>query len=172
MGNAVSCTPFVISSNDIVKVILYNGRVKIYTRRVRAAELMLENLGEFVCDYTTLKIGHKIMGVSADEELKRHKLYFLLPIEVLHSFLTFDQFNALTHNYCSSRALLNDASFSFGEKFAFLRHFCVITSSKAKKIGDGEEVEHFIPLTAKRYSRQGSWRPALETIFETPPRAI
>ncbi|CAL5442863.1 unnamed protein product [Camellia sinensis] len=59
MGNAAtSCAPSIICSNgvEVVKVLFSDGRLEIYTRPVKAAELMVENPGHFICDSTHLKL--------------------------------------------------------------------------------------------------------------------
>ncbi|KAI8014879.1 Vesicle-fusing ATPase [Camellia lanceoleosa] len=47
-------------------------------RPVKADELMVEYPGHFICDSTHFKVGHHILGLSANEELERRcrRLYF------------------------------------------------------------------------------------------------
>ncbi|KAL1137492.1 hypothetical protein V6Z11_A12G311300 [Gossypium hirsutum] len=96
MGNAVSCTPSIISGGGAVKVVFPNGNIQMYTKSVKAADLMVENRGQFVCDSGGLKVGFRVHGLTADEELERRRLYFLLPMELLYSVLTEEEMSCLS----------------------------------------------------------------------------
>lgn len=162
MGNATSCAPSIISSGA-VKVLLSNGNLQIYTKPVKATELMLENPGQFVCDSTSLRVGHRIHGLSADEELERRQLYFLLPMELLYSVLTHEEMSCLT--YRATKALKHN---NFGKIFPVLSEFCIFPS-EAKTMINSLTIES---QPVERYSKQRSWKPALETIVETPCRRL
>ncbi|CDO98332.1 unnamed protein product [Coffea canephora] len=167
MGNVALCAPSIISSG-VVKVLFSDGRLVIYTRPVKAAELMLENPGQFVCDSSHLKIGHRIPGLSADEELEVRQIYYLLPMEMLYSVLTSEEMGSL--NDKSSKAF-KQGSLSFSKIFPVLGDFCLfpLTSETSKNLDSATNG----PEPAERYARQRSWKPALETIIEapTPPYA-
>lgn len=170
MGNVASCAPSMMISNGVAKVFTGDGRLRIYTRPVRVAELMVENPGEFVCDSSHLKVGYRIPGLSADEELELRQIYFLLPMDMLYSVLTTEEMNML--NKKASKALKQGGgggggSLNFTKIFPVLGlgDFCLFPNSETKtsesaEIECGEETE--------RYSRQRSWTPALETIVEVP----
>ncbi|KAK6921278.1 PADRE domain [Dillenia turbinata] len=158
MGNAALCAPSIIS-NGVVKVINGDGRLEVYTGPVKAAELILENPGQFICDSTNLRVGQRILGLSAQEELERRQLYFILPIEMLYSVLTHEEMSALT--YKASKALKRHASSS--SNFARIFPVCIFPSEARTTADDSSTI-------AKRYSRQRSWIPALETIEETSGR--
>jgi len=161
MGNATSCAPSIISSNGVVKVLFSdNGNLQIYTKPVKAAELMLENPGQFVCDSASLKVGYRIHCLSADDELERRQLYFVLPTELLYSVLTHEELSSLT--YKATKALKYN---NFGKIFPVLSEFCIFPSEG--KTTDSMATE---PQPMERYSKQRSWKPALETIVETPCR--
>lgn len=160
MGNAVSCTPSLIA-NGVFKVLFLDGRLETYTKPMRAAQLMLEYPGQFVCDSSYLKVGHRIQGLLADEELERRKFYFLLPMELLYSVLTHEEMSSL--NYKASRALKHGSFNNLAKIFPV----CMFLPSEPKKIeADSEVISESEPV--ERYSKQRSWRPALETIDETP----
>ncbi|XP_021909527.1 uncharacterized protein LOC110823452 [Carica papaya] len=176
MGNVASCAPSIIS-NGVIKVLPFNGgTLQIYTKPVKAGEVMVENPGEFVCDSSSLKVGQRIHGLSAEEELERRQLYFLLPMELLYSVLTHEELSSLS---CKSTKALKQAttgqySNNFGKIFPVLSEFCIFPSepktsdhhedddNKNYGSGSGENLE--------RFSKQRSWKPALETIVETPCR--
>ncbi|CAJ2675904.1 hypothetical protein L195_g022851 [Trifolium pratense] len=167
MGNVASCTP----TKVVFKVLLLDGRIEAYTKAIRAAELMLEYPGQFVCDSSYLKVGHRIQGLLADEELQRRKFYFLLPMELLYSVLTHEEMSTL--NYKASRATKHASFNNLGKIFPVLSEFCMFPSEAKRIVSEahnyyeivGEETE-----PVQRYSKQRSWKPALETIEETSSR--
>ncbi|KAF7822224.1 DUF4228 domain protein [Senna tora] len=149
MGNAASCTPSLMKGNNgggTIKVLSLDGRLESYTRAVRAAELMVENQGQFVCDSSFLKVGHRIQGLLADEELEKGRFYFLLPMELLYSVLTHEEICSM--NYRASRALKHN-------------------NNNNSKIGGFNNLGKK-KVEKKCFTKQGSWRPSLETIDETP----
>ncbi|XP_021801090.1 uncharacterized protein LOC110745322 [Prunus avium] len=174
MGNAAaSCAPsLVISSSGVVKVMFLDGRLEVYTRAVKAAELMLENPGQFVCESSSLEVGNRVHGLTADEELERRQFYFLLPMDLLYSVLTHEELSSLT--YKASKALKHRSFNSFSKIFPVLGEFCMFPSEAKrldKNIGDViSPSSHSEPMLVlvERYSKQRSWKPALETIVETP----
>lgn len=172
MGNAASCAPSIISSNGGVrKVLSVDGRIEVYTRPVKAAELMVENPGQFVCESTSLRVGNRIQGLSADEELEKRQLYLLLPMDLLYSVLTFEEMSSLT--YRTSKALKHGSFTNFGKIFpVMLSEFCIFPS-EAKTLDGSNDPSMIMNISepVKRYSKQSSWRPALETIVETPSRS-
>ncbi|KAL1137491.1 hypothetical protein V6Z11_A12G311300 [Gossypium hirsutum] len=133
MGNAVSCTPSIISGGGAVKVVFPNGNIQMYTKSVKAADLMVENRGQFVCDSGGLKVGFRVHGLTADEELERRRLYFLLPMELLYSVLTEEEMSCLSSK-----------------------------SPPQNAVNDGPKDSVVV-----RFSKQRSWKPALETIVES-----
>ncbi|XP_004503263.1 uncharacterized protein [Cicer arietinum] len=164
MGNAASCTP----TNGVFKVLLLNGRIETYTKPIRAAELMVEYTGQFVCDSSYLKVGHRIQGLLADEELERRKFYFLLPMELLYSVLTHEEMSSL--NYKASRATKHASFNNLGKIFPVFSEFCMFPSETKRitlEADHNNQVVREETEPVKRYSKQRSWRPALETIDET-----
>ncbi|KAF5469187.1 hypothetical protein F2P56_013280 [Juglans regia] len=171
MGNVTSCAPSRISSSGAVKVLFSDGRFEVYTKPVKAAELMLENPGQFVCESSTLKVGHRIQGLLADEELElRRQFYFLLPMELLYSVLTLEEMSSLS--YRSSKALKHGGFNNLGKIFPVLGEFCMFPSEAKTLNGDQDTDHHDLQQepVLQRYSKQRSWKPALETIAETPCR--
>ncbi|KAL8474680.1 hypothetical protein ACS0TY_030485 [Phlomoides rotata] len=159
MGNvALMCAPSIISSSE-VKVVSSDGRLLVYTRSVKAAEVMLENPGQFLCESTYLKVGQRIPGICAEEELERGQVYFLLPMEMLYSVLTNEELKFLSHK--TSKGTLN-----FSKIFP---EFCLFPSAAASEDNNADQhFEAIANINSSRYSRQRSWQPALETILETP----
>ncbi|XVE58877.1 hypothetical protein DITRI_Ditri04bG0204300 [Diplodiscus trichospermus] len=161
MGNAASCAPSIISSGA-VKVLFPDGNMEIYTKPVKAADLMLENPGQFVCDSSTLKVGYRIHALTADEVLERRQLYFLLPMELLYSVLTHEELSSFT---CKATKALKHATLNnLGKIFP---EFCIFPF-------EAKTPENPVMITktadsGERFSKQRSWKPALETILETTP---
>ncbi|XVF09440.1 hypothetical protein REPUB_Repub07fG0092700 [Reevesia pubescens] len=162
MGNASSCAPSIISSG-VVKVLFPDGSMQIYTKPVKVADLMLENPGQFVCDSSSLKVGYRIHGLTADEVLERRQLYFLLPMELLYSVLTHEEMSCLT--WKATKALKSATFNNIGKIFPVFSEFCIFpfeAKTPEDPVSKSDSVE--------RYSKQRSWKPALETILETPCR--
>ena len=164
MGNAASCAPSIISSG-VVKVLFPDGNMQIYTKPVKAADLMLDNPGQFVCDSSSLKVGYRIHGLTADEVLERRQLYFLLPMELLYSVLTHEELSSLT---CKATKALKHATFNNLVKiFPVFTEFCIFPFEA--KTPENPVISKTAD-SVERYSKQRSWKPALETILETPCR--
>ncbi|KAK9278858.1 hypothetical protein L1049_028437 [Liquidambar formosana] len=171
MGNSTSCAPSMIS-NGGVKVLFSDGRLEVYTRPIKAAELMLECPGQFVCDSKDLKVDHRIQGLSADEELELRQLYFVLPMDMLYSVLTNEEMSSLT--YKASKALKHRSSNNFARIFPVFSEFCIFPSEANKTLllmDNSSNAAASEPEPVERYySKQRSWRPALDTIVEAPCR--
>nr|DAD35491.1 TPA_asm: hypothetical protein HUJ06_006131 [Nelumbo nucifera] len=45
--------------------------MEIYTRPIKAGQLMQENPCQFVCDSTDLNVGHRVPGLATDVELEQ-----------------------------------------------------------------------------------------------------
>ncbi|XP_042509036.1 uncharacterized protein LOC122084668 [Macadamia integrifolia] len=162
MGNGTSCAPTIISGGA-VKVLSSDGRLEVYTRPIKAAELMLENPRQFVCNSNDLKVGHRITGLAADEELERRRLYFILPMDILYSVLTDEEMFSLS--YKASRAMKHGSSSNnIVRIFPVFGDFCMFPS----EVKTLEESTGRKPQPTERLSRQRSWKPALDTILETP----
>ncbi|KAG8388048.1 hypothetical protein BUALT_Bualt02G0084600 [Buddleja alternifolia] len=165
MGNVTAlCVPS-ITSSGVVKVLSSDGRLMIYTRApIKAAEIMLENPGKFVCESIHLKVGQRIPGICAEEELERGQLYFLLPMEMLYSVLTNEEMKCLTQK--SSKGIKQLVHFS-----KIFPEFCLFQNSTTSEANKSvlEDSELISSHSFQRLSRQRSWQPALETIIETPP---
>ncbi|EYU40372.1 hypothetical protein ABFS82_04G128700 [Erythranthe guttata] len=160
MGNVALCAPS-ITSNGVAKVLTIDGRQLTYTREpaIKAAEIMLENPGQFLCESNQLIVGQRIPGICAEEELEVGHVYFLLPMELLYSVLTDDEKKILSHKY-SKEIMKLKISKIFPE-------FCLFPNGNSDS--SMEESAEIGSQLVKRYSRQRSWQPALETIVETPP---
>ncbi|GMJ06638.1 hypothetical protein like AT1G18290 [Hibiscus trionum] len=168
MGNAVSCAPSITSSGGAVKVVFPDGSLQIYTKPVKAADLMVENPGQFVCDSSSLKVGSRVHGLTADDELERRRgqVYFLLPMDLLYSVLTQEEMSCLSCK--ATKALKQAASFNLGRIFpVVLTEFCIFPS-ESTKTAPRNSVDDVVEDSVERFSKQRSWKPALETILETP----
>ncbi|KNA20145.1 hypothetical protein SOVF_054060 [Spinacia oleracea] len=156
MGNT-SC---IITSNSKTKVLKWDGGLRVYSRPVKAAELMLNNPGQFVCPFSIVQIGNRVTGLLADDELEPHNLYFLLPMDLLYSVLTTDEVS-----YMSTKAQKAAKFGSLVKKFHLFAEFTMFPS-EAKRSETDSKVNIKEPDTYKTVFGHRSWRPALETIFE------
>ncbi|XP_073281877.1 uncharacterized protein [Primulina huaijiensis] len=166
MGNVALCAPSMASSSSVVKVLALDGKLMIYSRKpVVAAEIMLQNPGQFLCESHHFKVGQRIQGMCAEEELEGGELYFLVPMEMLYSVLTFDEMK-----FFGYKASKNFKQVALTLKFSkIFPEFCLFPSSLEAK-----RVEDFAMRVCSKaaedgFSRQRSWQPALETILETSP---
>lgn len=159
MGNHASCAPYIVSggAGGAAKVVHDDGRVTAYARPVRAAELMAENPRQFVCDAGALKVGHRVPGLAAEAELERHRLYFLLPMDLLYSVLTDDEMAALSCRAASGAA----GKRGIGRRMLpALGEFCMVPPSVIQQPAARAEV------CMDEVARHRSWKPALDTIYE------
>ncbi|XP_047320670.1 uncharacterized protein LOC124924717 [Impatiens glandulifera] len=172
MGNAAFCSPSIVSSKGVVKVLSTDGTLEIFTRPIKAGDLMLHFPGQFVCNSVQLSVGTRIPGLSPDEELNRRHLYFLLPMEILYSVLTHEEFNSLSIN--ASKAL-KQSTLRFSKIFPVLGFFPSSDSKTAAAAAAAAAAARssYSPAMEDEpldgFQRQRSWVPALETIVETPP---
>ncbi|KAG7021657.1 hypothetical protein SDJN02_15383, partial [Cucurbita argyrosperma subsp. argyrosperma] len=167
MGNSAFCAPS-MASNGAAKVLTLDGNLQSFMKPVKAAELMIEHSGKFLCDSGDLKVGHRIPGLLTEEYLEGGRLYFLLPMDLLYSVLTIEEMSSLT--YIATKALKRGNSSGFGRIFPVLiSELCIFPSdvNGLKSVdGDGENNQSSKPVQ-RLMSKQRSWKPALETIAET-----
>eukprot|EP01018_Ginkgo_biloba_P015270 Gb_41646 [translate_table: standard] len=94
MGNYISCASSRVPPSDSVKVVVWKGSgggvvIKEYERRIKAAEVMMQNPQQFVCHSESLQVGRRVdQALSADDDLELGNLYFLLPMHRLHTLLS------------------------------------------------------------------------------------
>ncbi|XP_064968214.1 uncharacterized protein LOC135614611 [Musa acuminata AAA Group] len=158
MGN-YACTPFSASGGS-TKVINGEGGLEEYVQSVRAAELMVENPGQFVCSSNHLSVGCRIPGLKADEALQRRRVYFLLPMDMLFSVLTEEEMAALSRRASAATKWGASKNNIRRRIFPVLSDLCLLPA-EAKKVNEPARI-------SKRMSRQRSWKPALDTIVEVP----
>jgi hypothetical protein len=172
-----------------VKVVSWNGSVQELQRRIKAAELMLENPQHFVCHANGLQIGRRINPLTADEELEVGHLYFLLPMAKLNSVLSGADMSGLAFKANSAMKAAGRSSSGsrilplFGDLMRPLppeRKNDDLLSEEEKQISEVlEEVpklnleddpELSTALAELRLKTCRSWRPKLETINEFRPK--
>ncbi|CAL9183719.1 unnamed protein product [Musa hybrid cultivar] len=158
MGNS-ACTPFAASGGS-TKVINGEGGLEEYVQSVRAAELMVENPGQFVCSSNHLSVGCRIPGLKADEALQRRRVYFLLPMDMLFSVLTEEEMAALSRRASAAMKWGVSKNNIRRRIFPVLSDLCLLPA-EAKKVNEPARI-------SKRMSRKRSWKPALDTIVEVP----
>ncbi|RZS22348.1 hypothetical protein BHM03_00055104 [Ensete ventricosum] len=159
MGNS-ACTPFAASGGSI-RVINGEGGLEEHVQSVRAAELMVENPGQFVCSSNHLSVGCRIPGLTADEALQRRRVYFLLPMDMLFSVLTEEEMAALSRRASAAMKRWGASNNHIGRRiFPVLSDLCLLPA-ETKQVNEPARI-------SKRMSRQRSWKPALDTIVEVP----
>ncbi|CAK9329929.1 unnamed protein product [Citrullus colocynthis] len=156
-----------MASNGAAKVLSLDGKLQSFAKPVKAAELMIEHSGKFLCDSSDLKVGHRIQGLLPDEDLEWRRLYFLLPMDLLYSVLTLEEMSSLT--FIATKALKHGNSSGFGRIFPVLMSELCISPADVNrlKLEDGDRENQSSKAVQRLISKQRSWKPALETIAET-----
>lgn len=131
---------------------------------VRAAELMVENPGQFVCDSNYLEVGCRIPGLVADEELEPHRLYFLLPMDMLYSVLTEEEEVSLSCKASKARKKGGGTKNVGRRILPVLGDFCLFPTEDEQVA----ERTRSVNKVGGRIARVRSWMPALDTIEEVP----
>ncbi|MQL91402.1 hypothetical protein Taro_024011 [Colocasia esculenta] len=72
-----------------IRLIRADGRVEVYHRKVRAAELMKEHPSHLVCRSDAFTIGQRIPALAEGDQLQPGHAYFLLPLHFFQSVLSF-----------------------------------------------------------------------------------
>nr|ABK25935.1 unknown [Picea sitchensis] len=196
MGSYISCSSNSVTSGTVtsgtVKVINSNGSVQTLQRRIKAAELMLDNPQHFVCHANGLQIGRRINPLTADEELDFGHLYFLLPMAKLHSVLSGTDMASLASKANSSMKAATRRNSGarilplFGDLMRPLPSEMktdLFLLEEGKQISGTQEVELAVPklnleddpelstaLALLRLNAGKSWKPKLETIKELQPK--
>lgn len=184
MGNYVSCASNSVPSNT-VKVVSWNGSVQELQRRVKAAELMLENPQHFVCHANSLQIGRRINPLTADEELEVGYLYFLLPMAKLKSVLSGTDMASLAFKANSAMKAAGRSGSGarilplFGDLMRPLppemkSNDLLLEEEKEEvavpKLNLEDDPELSTALAELRLRTCRSWKPKLETINEFRPK--
>ncbi|CAA3022046.1 Hypothetical predicted protein [Olea europaea subsp. europaea] len=73
----------------IIKLINYDGTVKIYNRPLHVSEIMGEFPKYMVCPSDSFYIGQKIPSLSEEDKLQLGQNYLLLPKHFFHSVFSF-----------------------------------------------------------------------------------
>ncbi|GLJ05079.1 hypothetical protein SUGI_0010570 [Cryptomeria japonica] len=143
-------------------LIRFNGgleRIKI-KMGMKVAELMLDNPNHFVCNLGSLQAGHRILALSAEEEIERGNTYVLLPMQKLRCVLSEADMGRIQQLKNKSNAISSSHS-----KIVPLSQddFVAEKSSLPKLVANEEEIEKM----KMRIDRQRCWKPSLHTIEET-----
>lgn len=197
MGNYISCVSSKVPSN-VIKVIALYGSVQEFEKPIKAAELMLDNPHHFVCHSTALEARGRTSALSADEELEVGHLYFILPMHKLYSLLSPAEMASLTFKADSVVHRSIAKSMSLARILPVLGDLCqcsadrnlaahdrkeeIIVRKKTEEredtgfipklhVDDADDVGELRRLTMKFMSCK-YWKPALETISESPKSAM
>ncbi|GAB2219914.1 hypothetical protein Drorol1_Dr00007554 [Drosera rotundifolia] len=156
MGNVASCAPSIIS-NGRIKVLKWDGTIEAHTRPIKVSELMVQNPGHFLCDPSSLQVGHRIPGIFSEDELHCPRFYLLLPMDMLYAVLTFEEMSHLRYKASRASRYRRERIFPLCVDFKFVRFRDSVCS---------EDVVEAEDVTVTRLSSQRSWKPALETVVE------
>ncbi|CAI9768794.1 unnamed protein product [Fraxinus pennsylvanica] len=94
IGNRISCKHFQSHHHGkgIIKLIKYDGTVKIYNRPLHVSEIVDEFPKYMVCPSDSFYIGQKISSLSEEDKLQLGQNYLLLPKHLFHSVFSFTFF--------------------------------------------------------------------------------
>ncbi|KAJ7285398.1 hypothetical protein O6H91_03G128300 [Diphasiastrum complanatum] len=161
MGNLLCADGF--QKRSIV-IILENGEALEYSRKMRAADMMIFYPHHVLCNASLILSKGKTKVLPPHAVLQHGKIYFLVPISKNHdsafSFSVESERHPLLQEEESSTTELQKAG---SVNFAIPREFwelVVTESSKKRKTGAGRNLKQPLKTKVK------SWSPALETISE------
>uniref|UniRef100_A0A1D1YIZ2 Uncharacterized protein n=1 Tax=Anthurium amnicola TaxID=1678845 RepID=A0A1D1YIZ2_9ARAE len=180
------------SSSRCVKLIRTDGRVDVYHRPVRASEVMTEHPKHLVCRSDAFTIGQRIPALSEDEHLKPGHAYFLLPVHLFQSVLSFVTLASSFASCAASKGVAVGGCPSASSAPLLLRPFDLHKTSSGKlqirisdefiqRVQDAQEGKQVgvvgrVCTTAsleKDYRqlvvgwKERQWKPKLETIRES-----
>ncbi|KAI4326284.1 hypothetical protein MLD38_031613 [Melastoma candidum] len=153
------CVPSV-ASTSASKVVTFDGKLALFTRSIRAADLMIQHPNHFLCDSSTLQVGQRVHGLATDEELEPRRLYFVIPMELLYSVLTYAEMSALT--YKATKALKHGSGFNnLSRIFPVFTEFCIFPGNHdSKQTTEGADSGNDDFVVIERHGKQRSWQPA------------
>ncbi|KAJ1684871.1 hypothetical protein LUZ63_016261 [Rhynchospora breviuscula] len=170
MGRAnMTCKLYSRTSSSIKLISATDGTITKFQKPVRAAELMLDNPGWFICDSAELSVGLRVPGLTADEKLLPSRLYFLLPVDMLYSVLTEEEMDSLSRK-ASIAFKKRGYKREIGKKekkkkmvriIPALSDFCLFPGGAECIKECARDAE-----TLEIVQRYRPWRPALDTILE------
>ncbi|PIN08782.1 hypothetical protein CDL12_18637 [Handroanthus impetiginosus] len=158
MKNAIRCCISCIlpcGALDVIRIVHANGRVEEISGSVKAAEIMKQHpkhvlkkpsspAGDGMCP--------KIVVVPPDAELKRGKIYFLIPLPAAPP----RQEKTRSRSSAKRKKKESERNISAANLIISDRYLSEILSEKVS------------PQRDRRRGRVGVWRPHLESIYEAP----
>jgi hypothetical protein len=188
MGNHLCCVK-PSRTTAAAKVIRWDdGSIEDFREAIKVGELMLDNPQQFLCDFSNLQAGRRIEALRADDYLAFGGLYVLLPMQkylrrvLSPSDMASINLLAFHCNYgqrkfsCDSRII---PSVGAGNVCEFSsRNGSSDRSDKSQadvadrfvlpKLDLDEDEDQTLGLGEQRIRRFSYWKPALETIKESP----
>ncbi|XP_072996693.1 uncharacterized protein [Typha latifolia] len=144
MGNSLRCCLACVlpcGALDVIRIVHLNGQVEEYSRQVSAAEILEANPDHIISKPCFQGVAKKIVIVSADTDLKRGIIYFLIPKSSLEE--------------------------KQGRNERKKHHQKKKSSTMVSKDGDNDKyLIREVSRRRRRSGRVGVWRPQLESISE------
>ncbi|OAY60455.1 uncharacterized protein LOC110621353 [Manihot esculenta] len=172
MGNYLSrklVNPLLFKNPKSIKVVFPSGEIRQIHQPTKAADLMMETPNFFVVNSASLKIGKKFRALSADDDLHKANVYFMLPMDRKNYVVTASDLGALFRT-AHTRAVKRIA----GGKFRVRPDTAegsvdavVVPKLRLEGIGEVSTPEFKYMLSMSR-----SRKPLLATIDEEPVRSI
>lgn len=166
MKNTIRCCISCIlpcGTLDVIRIVHSNGSIEELSKTVRAGEIMKANPKHVVRKLSTLSSQEegdipRIVILPPEAELKRGKIYFLVPLSSLpektRSKREAEISNKRKSNSSSSEISNNSSSVEAQKLLTSDQHLSEILSEKKSVRRD------------RRQGRVGIWRPHLESISE------
>ncbi|GLJ05072.1 hypothetical protein SUGI_0010500 [Cryptomeria japonica] len=123
---------------------------------MKVAELMLDNPNQFVCNLGSLKAGHLILALPAEEELAWGNTYFLLPMHKLRCVLSESDMGRIHQLKNKSKPISSHSKIIPISQEGFAAE-----KSWLPKLAANEEEIEGMKL---RICGQRCWKPSLHTI--------
>lgn len=161
------------------KVIRWDdGGVEEFREAIKVGELMMDNPQQFICNFSDLRAGVRIAALPAEKELLLGGVYLLLPMQkYLRRVLSpsdMTSLNLLAFNCNSGHRKLSCDSRIFpalgtGNSYEIRSKQCSTGRSDLnEKVDEDEDQPLVLGLHEHRIRGFRCWKPALETIKESP----
>ncbi|XP_015578139.1 uncharacterized protein LOC107261688 [Ricinus communis] len=152
MGNSLRCCLACVlpcGALDLIRIVHLNGYVEEITHPITAAEILKANPNHVLSKPCSQGVGHKILILSPESELKRGSIYFLIPASSLPDK---KKNSSNTHKkYSRKSKKCNSDDISNCDRY--LTDIIISSNNKSSR-------------RDRRTGRVGVWRPHLQSISE------
>ena len=158
MGNSLRCCLACMlpcGALDVVRVVHLSGHVDEFACPLAAADVLAAHPNHALTDAWSAGATHKIVILSPDSELKRRRIYFLIPSACSAPAAEMRRKHHRRKKHGHGRGRRKVAASSTAEQDNYLREL----------LSEKREASH---RRRRSGARPGVWRPRLESIAEEP----